>query len=249
MGRTDKPMSIPVKLVDDREVQLDPRTASLGGSFWYDPPQVYSPLPLKWAFEQLSRYPKATLLDVDASTGCYTLLSALHPDLTVHSFEPVPLTNMILRENVYLNNLLDKVTINSCAVSNYSGTGVMHVVKADGGKGISMFDGKPAYHKDCEDIPMPVITLDDYCAEHDIIPTLIKVDTEGGELMVLEGARKTIIKHHPFIICEYSAENADQYGYIPSRIVEFVEEFGYVWSNPEQTDLLCVAKNWEELVK
>jgi len=77
---------------------------------------------------------------------------------------------------------------------------------------------------------------------------VIKIDSEGSELFVLEGARETIAKHHPFIITEYSRENADQYGYTPEKIIEFVEEFGYVWSNPEQTDLWCVPINWEILV-
>ena len=232
---------------DSYEVVLDDRTATLGGSFNPGDCQVYSPLPLKWAWEQLSRYPKATLIDVGASTGCYTLLSRYHPDLTVHAFEPVPLTNMVLRENVFLNDLMDKVTVNNCAVSNYNGTGIMHVVKSDGGKGVSIFEGKPAYHKDCEDVPMPCVTIDAYCALHGIAPTFIKIDTEGAELFVLEGARETIAKYHPFIITEYSNENADQFGYTASKLIEFMDEFNYVWSNPEQTDLWCVPVGWETL--
>lgn len=91
-------MPIPVAILNDtRTVLCDERTGSLGGSFYENPHlQPYSPLPLRWCFDQLIRYEHATLIDVGASTGAFTLLSALHPDLTVHAFEPVDLARRVL---------------------------------------------------------------------------------------------------------------------------------------------------------
>lgn len=237
-------------LGDDKPVFVDERTAELGGSFWLNPYLMpYSPLPLKWAFDQLIVYPKAVMLDIGASTGCFTLLSKHHTHLEVHAFEPVDLTYRVLNENIYLNQLGDKVTAYKMAVSNYSGNGTLHTVIADGGKGVSIVDGKPAWHKATEESEIQVITVDDFCDLYDVNPTIIKIDVEGNEKAVLEGAEATIKKCRPFILTEYSAENADQFGAVPRDMIMMLESWGYVWSNPEGMDLWCVNKDWELINK
>jgi FkbM family methyltransferase len=242
-------MTIEAQLFDDKFVTVDDRTAHLGGSFYYSPLRAYSPLPLKWCYEQLIRYPTATLLDVGASTGCYTLLAKHHPDLTVYAFEPVPLTYHVLRENIHLNGLQDRVHVYPFGVADYSGKGIMNVVIANGGKGVSMLGGKVAWHKVTEPVEVEVVTIDAFCEKNDIVPSFLKLDTEGSELFVLQGARETIEKYHPFILVEISAENSDQFGYAPSSIIALLEEFGYVWTSPEGTDAFCVPIGWENIGK
>lgn len=240
-------MSIPVALLNDtRIVQCDERTGGLGGSFYNNPHlQVYSPLPLRWCFDRLIIYPKATLLDIGASTGSFTLLSALHPDLTVHAFEPVKVTRRILNENIYLNELTQKCFTYPFAVSNYNGDGIMNVIKDDGGKGVSLLDGKPAWHKDTEPTPVQVVTIDSFCETWNVKPTFIKADTEGNEKAVLEGAEETIYKYQPYLLFEYQQVNADQYGYNIRDTIEMIESWGYTWVCPEGLDIWAVPKNWE----
>jgi len=228
-------------------VLVDDRTANMGGSFYYTPLRPYSPAPLKWCMEQLQRYEKATLIDVGAHTGCYTLLAKHHLGLTVHAFEPVPLTYEVLKENVFLNELADRVTVRRRGVTNYTGLGTLYAVKSPEGSGISMVDGKPAHHKDVTAEKVSVTSLDDYCELHNLKPTFIKIDTEGGEKMVLQGAKQTLKKYHPFLICEISSENTSQYGYHTHEIVKLVEELGYVWTNVEGTDLFCVHMEWNKI--
>lgn len=240
-------MSVEAQLFDDKMVQVDERTALLGGSFYFEPIRAYSPLPLRWCWNQLIRYPSATLIDVGASTGCYSLLSAHHPDLTVWAFEPVPLTYDVLTQNVLINKLQDKVTCIRKGVSNYNGVGTLHSVVVDGGKGVSIVNGEPAYHKVVEDSAVQVVTLDTFCALHDIKPTFLKIDCEGSEQLVLEGARKIIEKYHPFLLFEYSQENANQFGLSSNRTIEMIEKWNYIWSNPEQTDIWAVPIGWETI--
>jgi FkbM family methyltransferase len=242
-------VTIQAQLFDDKYVTVDDRTALLGGSFYYDPLRAYSPLPLKWAYEQLIRYPKAVLLDCGASTGSFSLLSAHHPDLTAYSFEPVELTYRILRENIYLNGLVDKVYPQRLGVSDSDGYDTLHTVIADGGKGVSIVGGKPAYHKAVEDSKIQTVKLDTFCELGNIVPTFIKIDTEGSELLVLQGAEETIKRYHPFLLFEHSTENSDQFGIVASRAIEMIEEWGYVWQNPEGMDIWATHKNWETDIK
>ena len=241
-------MPITVNLIDDTlPVEVCTETGQIGGGFYYQPHlQPYSPVPLKWVWEQLSRYPQAIMIDVGASSGEFALLAKHHPSLTVYAFEPTPLGARVLRENVYLNGLTDKVTVSECAVSNYNGTGIMHVIKAIGGLGVSMLDGVPAFHKDCDDIEIGVITLDSYCELNRITPTLIKIDVEGAEKMVLQGAKETIEKYHPMLLFETSNENSGQYGYNTYELVKMVEDWGYIWKNPEGLDMMCIWRDWDK---
>lgn len=240
-------MTIEVELLEGKQVLVADVTADMGGSFYYDPLRPYSPLPLKWCYEQLIRYPEAVLIDVGANTGCYSLLAKHHPDLTVHAFEPVQYTWDVLRQNVELNDLGDRVNCHLAGISNYNGKGTIHTIKQLGGLGVSMVNGTPAIHKDTHPTMIDVWTIDALCTLYNIAPTFIKIDTEGGEKFVLEGARETIQKHHPFILTEYSVENAYQYGYAINEIVPMLEEWGYVWTNPEGSDLWCVPIGWEHL--
>lgn len=239
---------IVVNLIDDTlPVLVDDRCAKMGGSFYYTPLRPYSPAPLKWCWEQLSRYEHATLIDVGAHVGCYALLAKHHPDLKVHAFEPVPSTASVLRVNVEINDLQKRVKVNQAGVSSYNGIGKLYVVKTPEGSGVSMVDGNPAHHKDVNTLAVKVTTIDDYVERHNLEPTFIKIDTEGGEKLVLQGAKRTLRKYHPFIIAEYSGENTGQYGYPTSDIVTLLEDLGYVWTNPEGTDLLCVHLEWQKI--
>lgn len=239
-----------VELLENKSVFVDDRTALLGGSFWNNPVLMpYSPLPLKWAYDHLIIYPKAVLLDVGASTGSYTLLSKHHVNLEVWAFEPVDLTYRVLKENIYLNQLGSKVFPQKLAVSNYDGYGTLHTVIVDGGKGVSIVDGKPAWHKEVEDSDIQVVQLDTFCELGDIIPTMIKIDTEGQEQLVLEGAAETIQKYHPFLLFEYSQENADQFGLTAHKLIEMIEAWGYYWVSPEGQDIWATHKDWQLINK
>jgi FkbM family methyltransferase len=56
-------------------------------------------------------------------------------------------------------------------------------------------------------------------------PALIKIDVEGAELQVLEGAKRTIIEHKPTVIFEHGV-GAPGYGTHPSDVFKLLSDAG-----------------------
>lgn len=54
---------------------------------------------------------------------------------------------------------------------------------------------------------------------------IIKIDVEGSELMVLQGAEKTIKKYKPIIQCELRDSHTRRYGYRPLDLIKFMRSF------------------------
>lgn len=53
-------------------------------------------------------------------------------------------------------------------------------------------------------------------------PGLIKIDVEGGEMLVLEGAKETISKYKPVIIFEHGLGASDFYGSTPDKLFDLM---------------------------
>lgn len=56
------------------------------------------------------------------------------------------------------------------------------------------------------------------------VPNLIKIDDEGAEQQVLEGAIGTLTKHQPVVVVEHRAGLEDQYGTSPGRVYDLLVE-------------------------
>lgn len=140
-------------------------------------------------FEQHVR-PGATVLDVGAHVGYYTLLSAVlaGPSGRVHAFEPNPKNADFLRRHVRINRL-DSVRVEQAAVSDREGT-----ARFDFGTGSGT-----GHLADAGALEVRTLRLDDYCAQHALAPAAVKIDVEGAEMSVLQGARETLARHRPVI--------------------------------------------------
>jgi len=138
----------------------------------------------------------------------------------VIAFEPEPTANKILRTNVKLNKLSNIVVIRA-AISNI--TGEMGVT--GGGQNLKNTRFR-----------VPVKTLDSFKLK----PSLVKIDTEGSELSVLQGARETLKQKPQVMIETHDPESVgrirallDSYDY---SIREITQQNRF---NQMQTWLLC----------
>lgn len=73
-----------------------------------------------------------------------------------------------------------------------------------------------------------VIKLDDEFADNNIPIDFIKIDTEGSELYVLEGALEIIKKWKPLIQIETNNSSMKYFGYDDSITIKFLTDIGYI---------------------
>jgi FkbM family methyltransferase len=106
----------------------------------------------------------------------------------VHAFEPDPRNAEFLRHHLRVNGARN-VTVQQAAVSDRAGTARFEFGTGSG----------TGHLGEAGSLEVHTIRLDDYCAEHGLAPTAIKIDVEGAEMSVLFGARDTLIRHRPVI--------------------------------------------------
>jgi FkbM family methyltransferase len=175
--------------------------------------------------------PGMVFFDVGAHIGEYALLAshAVQSSGEVHAFEPQPDTFAHLTNNVELNDLRN-VSLNDCAVSDRNGE-VDFTVRSE--PSLSSMVGAtepPKKEAAGRTIKVPTRRLDDYCRERGCWPDLMKIDVEGAELLVLQGAKELLAAppgRAPCLVLEYGADNYSRFGYDFHDIVSVLGQAGY----------------------
>ena len=95
-------------------------------------------------------------------------------------------------------------------------------------------------------------TIDDLTNQYSIDPGFIKVDVEGVEHLVFDGARKTLLNNRPIILSELSDYLLRQNGSSAKDVVNLIKEYDYDVINPlapnmplvfeETANILCLPK-------
>ncbi len=161
-----------------------------------------------------------TFIDIGANIGSYTLLASSHMGAETIAVEPVPITFSYLQENIRINNIEGKVNPLNIGLSNQKSTlkfsslldAVNHVISNE--EAITM-----------PFVEVPVDTLDNI--SKDKHPICIKIDVEGFETNVINGASSTLSNPSlQAIIIELNG-SANQYGFDESLIHDKLLGYGY----------------------
>lgn len=175
---------------------------------------------------ELRRAP-GVLLDVGANVGLVTLgtLAAL-PTQRVVAFEPGPTQRRLLERTVAENGLADRVSVVSSAAGAEPGTLTFFVHRgADVAKDGLADTGRGEI---AERIEVEVDTLDRWWrAAGEPAVSVIKVDTEGAEKLVVDGARELLRHAQPTVFFELEASNLRAYPYDAADVVRAFDAAGY----------------------
>jgi len=143
--------------------------------------------------------------DVGANYGFYTCLAQeFIIDGEIHAFEPNPKIFKLLRKNARLD-IFKNTLLNEVALSDKTGEVEFYDREIDRHSGGSSLV-KHQHFKKYKVIKVKTTTLDNYILNHKA-PTIMKIDVEGSEPLVLKGALKLLKEYTPVIIMEFFPSN------------------------------------------
>jgi FkbM family methyltransferase len=185
--------------------------------------------------------PGHVCMDIGANIGVYSVVmqSLAGRSGEVHSFEPV---NHIRRKamlNLQLNGCRN-VRLNDFALGASPGTLKMLQVKSGifraGTSSMLETDSIEAVGREhFDEVDVRVETLDNYVAELGMKQLdFIKMDVEGFEIFVLQGATKTLAKLRPAILFEYDLGRLDKLGISEEDFAKIFQGNNYVIIAPQQ---------------
>lgn len=172
---------------------------------------------------------RGLFVDVGANRGQSAVsVRLVWPECRIAAFEPSP--SLELRESLnHTADVLGEMTVHYTALGERAMNAVMLVPHVDGRETLEqgtlapeqmtkpyILDGLRRLGKEITttEIEVPVRTLDSY----GLAPHAIKIDAEGYELQVLQGAADTLATHQPLLL----VENNDW-----GRVTEYLTGFGY----------------------
>jgi len=140
--------------------------------------------------------PGEIFFDVGSNNGLYGLIAAAVAGCEVHAFEPHFASYYVLTRNIFLNKLQDRMFSYPIAVSDAEGCGKMFLSSTTAGKSLNNYgdarpSGDPLWNAT---IPQGSVSmsLDRFSELTGIVPHHIKVDVDGLEPQIVNGAAKLL---------------------------------------------------------
>lgn len=138
-------------------------------------------------------------LDVGGNTGLTSAMLANYCN-HVHVFEPNPDLKAVIEQTT---SGLSNISIHMKAVSNVQATVQIFPVGPNNTSMVAKDKSNP--------FKVQSITLDNFCEQEKLQPSVIKVDVEGVDGEVILGARQVIKKNLPLLFFEHPLANANIY--------------------------------------
>jgi FkbM family methyltransferase len=165
-----------------------------------------------------------TFVDVGANVGLYTALAIKAGAARVLSLEPLPENFALLRSTAAANSPLQPVLLEQVAAGRESGE--LTLFTNPDNKGDNRLYADPLLKGK---LTVQVETLDSLCKKHNI-PHIdfLKIDVQGAEMLVLEGA-KTILAQSPqaIIMTEFWPQGLTNCGTDPLAYLKAFTELGF----------------------
>lgn len=141
---------------------------------------------------------KSVFFDIGSNVGLYLFWAEKFGLNKVFAFEPIPFLHKKLKQ------IFKYYKIENIALSNQKTTAILKVPITSNSNNeakASLINFKNNNESYSEYI-VETQRLDDYCNENRVFPDFIKIDVEGAEELVLQGAKNVIEKYRPIMLIE-----------------------------------------------
>lgn len=176
-------------------------------------------------------------LDIGANIGYHTLYAAAsHPNVRCLGFEPHPGVYRQLKRSADENRFTN-IKVYPLAVGDVSGMTKFHMQSGDSyNRGMSGIDLYPGLGSDYEMIDVEICTLDSLLRDEDKASvSVIKIDTQGHEFQVLQGAAEVLRRSRPVVSFELHHNS----GYKLEHLLELLPDYAaykiHPWSGEIRT--------------
>lgn len=172
-----------------------------------------------------------TVVDIGANIGYFTMLMALAvgPSGRVHAFEPVSENADLLERSVVENRYDDRVVTHRMALGRVTGQAALATLTLEAGSqnsGGSFLAESAAVPSGHEMRTVSVSRLDDLVFGDRV--RLVKIDVEGAEPLVFEGAKRLLKRDAPWILSEINAVQLRRVsGVTPRELIHLMKSLGY----------------------
>ncbi len=184
-----------------QEVQFRGRSFRFYSTYWWsDISQALLDREIDPYFAPLKiDFRPSVIIDVGAATGHFAILATqLYPEAKIYAFEPSERQRILLSRNAHLNGVAD-LEIESLGLWSHADELAFRTNGAESSfESVSRFRGKLPFRE-----KVTVIDLDQWAQKKNVGKiNLIKMDAEGAELEILEGARKVLERDHPRLLIQ-----------------------------------------------
>jgi len=169
---------------------------------------------------------REVFLDVGANLGWYSLvLGKQYHNARIIAFEPVPSTVTKLERNIAFNQLSN---IEVQAVDLFNSQDNLDFLFAPDVSGATSLKiaGQTRGDTVIERVQCPTTTRDVFCASHELQPSLLKIDVDGAELMVVQGADQ-VLQGPPVVLMELLRKWSKSFDYHPNDVFTLMARYGY----------------------
>lgn len=174
--------------------------------------------PDEMAFVLHALRPGDLFADIGANVGSYTVMAAGAVGANVICAEPLPDTFARLMTNIRVNDLDALVAPHCCGISDHAGE-LSFTAGLDTMNRVARPDDAVPTRK------VPVVTLDVLCKDR--CPTVMKIDVEGHELPVLEGASRLLSSPELKAIVMETNGAGQRYGVSDDVIIDRLRDCGF----------------------